>query len=131
MNESAAHLGPTCSFNSPPLKKLIHFFFLRSFRFTAQLSVSIEIPHTPPTPHVPPALHSCPQYQHSRQRGALGTMGGPTLTRHSHPESVVYVRVRSWWCPCCGRVPKVCRHGSTVTASYRRVSLPPNPRCSM
>lgn len=36
------------------------------------------------------------------QSGPFGTTEEPTLTRHSHPKSTVYIRGHSWCCPFCG-----------------------------
>lgn len=38
----------------------------------------------------------------THQNGILCTKDEPTLTRHNHPKSVVYLRVHAWCCTFCG-----------------------------
>lgn len=38
-------------------------------------------------------MHSLPDYQQPYQGGTCAAIDEPTLTRHNHPKSLVYVRV--------------------------------------
>lgn len=74
---------------------LLEFTFYSSFRVTAILSGrQRDFPYIPcPHTHIQPL-----PYQHSPCGGAFVTTDESTLTHHSHPESIIYIRVHIWCC---------------------------------
>ena len=72
--------------------KFVSFSFLLSFRSTAKLSRKYRVLlYTLPT-----HMHSLPSYWHSPPEWDFfffKAIDKPILTHHSHPESVIYIRV--------------------------------------
>ena len=77
---------------------LLHF----SFRKTAKLGRYRDFPYTT-CPHT---CVSSSIINSLHKSGMFVTIDEPALTHHSHPTSMVYLRVHSWCFPFCGFVQK-------------------------
>lgn len=117
-------LSRACVRTHTPLRFTLIFFFNRLFfRIVLGSEQNGKESTASPTPSLAFPIVTIPSL-----RGAFVILHGPTLPRHYHPMSMLYIRVYSWCCDCVGVTHAlVSCYVATRTVPYRRLALPGTP----